>query len=757
MGYPGDDGGTRRTPGPESRALGRGPRPGVARARPRRRPAAGTGPVQDVWAPAAAPGPPRQPTAPLIRTPVPASRHVRRSREAPRPRARPAGPGHAPACSRAKPRSPGGADPRPAGTPGGDRDRAPRAARRRRRPRAAVRPSRTAPPPAHENAWRRPPRGAAGDEIQGGTRPPGRSGTGRRPADRCGARARSGRPGQAAAARSAATRRPPGHLTRCTRRASSRRGTRPELRTAAGRPGHSAGLGPDLAEPGYSQLAVSDPAADATATQTWAVLDEADAGRRVDQPAGRSRPARRTRRTRPGARRSPAAASRTAARRPARRRGPGRPAGRRQPPRPARHRARPGRPARPAPGPSPARLSRCAGRAPARRPAGRPAQPRGGHGRGPGHRQGTGGDVTEPGYRRVRHRRLRHWTAPAPAASDTTGLRQPRHGRIRHRRVRHRRDSGTGGFDTGGFDTGEFDTGGFDTGGFDTGGFGTGGFGTGGFEAATGTGGFGAPAEPGRRAGRDASPAGPPPRGSRSAARGRTPRKPRKPVSRVRMWLMPAGMLVLVGALITVVYLQFGTRHSGTTSAASATRHPAAAASSAPPRAVEAHHHPAGRPDGADPGRAVPGPVHARAPRSAVRTAQRASGRQLRQDGARRQAAGRAAQGRLHPGDAGQLPVHRAEDHGHHRRAQPGQRDRLGAGRQGDRRHRVHQAAARREGADPQPDEGHRPGGSRDQGPLPDPDLGRVHQPQGAGQARSSGRSWTPSPARWSAAPRTSA
>ena len=152
------------------------------------------------------------------------------------------------------------------------------------------------------------------------------------------------------------------------------------------------------------------------------------------------------------------------------------------------------------------------------------------------------------------------------------------------------RDTGgfdTGGFSTGGFDTGGFDTGGFDTGGFDTGGFGAGEFGTGGFAAAdTGTGGFSAPADSGTRAGRDTGPAGSPPRGSRSAARGRTPRQPRKPVSRVKMWLMPAGMLVLVGALITVVYLQFGPRQPGTSSAASATRHPAAAASaasSAPP------------------------------------------------------------------------------------------------------------------------------------------------------------------------------
>ncbi len=137
----------------------------------------------------------------------------------------------------------------------------------------------------------------------------------------------------------------------------------------------------------------------------------------------------------------------------------------------------------------------------------------------------------------------------------------------------------TGSFDTGGFDTGSFDTGSFDTGGFDTGSFDTGSFDTGGFD----TGGFGAPAEPGRRAARDASPPGTPPPGSRSAARGRTPRKPRKPVSRARMWLLPAGMLVLVGALITVVYLQFGTGHSSSTGAAPATRHPTAAASSAPP------------------------------------------------------------------------------------------------------------------------------------------------------------------------------
>jgi hypothetical protein len=50
------------------------------------------------------------------------------------------------------------------------------------------------------------------------------------------------------------------------------------------------------------------------------------------------------------------------------------------------------------------------------------------------------------------------------------------------------------------------------------------------------------------------------------------------------MWLMPAGMLILVAALIAVVYTQFGTGHPGhTTGAASASQRPTAAASSAPP------------------------------------------------------------------------------------------------------------------------------------------------------------------------------
>jgi hypothetical protein len=309
-----------------------------------------------------------------------------------------------------------------------------------------------------------------------------------------------------------------------------------ELRTAAGRANHSAGLGPDLGEPGYSQLAVSDPAADATATQTWAVLDEAQLGGEWTTPAAKAPSP-----TDAGAR-GPFEATDAAAANPAWYTGqPGaaEPAGLTGPA------AFPGQPPDfPGQRPDPARpdqaLSGQPGAPGSPRPGGRLAARRSreaaqdmapdttlapGTGGGPG----TAREFGRPG------------TAPGSGAGPGFGAEQS-------------------GRDTGGFDTGGFDTGGFDTGGFDTGS-------------------FGAPAEADRRADRDASPAGTP-RGSRSAARGRTPRKP---VSRARMWLMPAGTLVLVGALITVVYLQFGMGHPRTTSAASATHHPTAAASSAPP------------------------------------------------------------------------------------------------------------------------------------------------------------------------------
>jgi hypothetical protein len=363
----------------------------------------------------------------------------------------------------------------------------------------------------------------------------------------------------------------------------------PELRTAAGRPGYTAGLGPDLDEPGYSQLAVSDPAADATATQTWAVLDDAALAGEWTSPPGRppsqagpgtGQAGPGTGPAVPGARGPFDAADPAAASAPWQAGSPGAappsgltgPAGGQRPD-PAGP-GYPGAPGAPRPG------GRLAARR-SREAAMDAAQDT---------RQGTGGDVTSrdtggfgTGGSGLDSSGTGGVGTTDPGSRDTGGFDTG--GFSTGGFDTGGFDTGgfdTGGFDTGGFDTGGFDTGGFDTGGFDTGGFGAGEFGTGGFAAAdTGTGGFGAPADSGTRAGRDTGPAGSPPRGSRSAARGHTPRKPRKPVSRVKMWLMPAGMLVLVGALIAVVYLQFGPKQPGTSNAASATRHPAAAASAA--------------------------------------------------------------------------------------------------------------------------------------------------------------------------------
>jgi hypothetical protein len=355
-----------------------------------------------------------------------------------------------------------------------------------------------------------------------------------------------------------------------------------ELRTAPGRPGLGAGPGPDPAEPGYSQLAVSDPSADATATQTWAVLDDGDlSGEWTSPPAKPGQAGPGASPAGPGARSPFEAADAAAAgppwpgglpgaEPPAGLTGPAGP-GQRADPAPAGY---PGEPGAPRPGGRlAARRSREAAMDTAQDTAG-DTRSRDTGGLSPGGfgtgSSGTGGFGTGGVGTRD--------SGTGEFGTGSVGTRDSGTGEF-----------GTGGFDTGGFGTGgfgtgEFGTGGFDTGGLDTGGFDTGGFGTGGFDSeGPGTGGFGAPAEPGRRAGRDGSPAGAPPRGSRSAARGRTPRKPRKPVSRVKMWLMPAGMLVLVAALITVVYLQFGKGKSNTSSAGSAARHPAAAASSAPP------------------------------------------------------------------------------------------------------------------------------------------------------------------------------
>jgi hypothetical protein len=138
-------------------------------------------------------------------------------------------------------------------------------------------------PPAgdssRENAWRRPARTAAGDEIQGGfgeDSPPGLDGGPGGSLWRAGAFRTAG-PGGRGPVRGYPPAPgapdpvyPPGQFSRWNT---------PALRTAsvAGRAG--AGAGPDgtgVAEgqPEYSLLAVSDPSADATATQTWTVLDD---------------------------------------------------------------------------------------------------------------------------------------------------------------------------------------------------------------------------------------------------------------------------------------------------------------------------------------------------------------------------------------------------------------------------------------------------------------------------------------------------
>jgi len=672
MGYPGDDGGPpdTRAGAPRRTAVwDDGPDQDwpaqAADGRSRHR-----APSGDVWGPAAAPGPPRQPTGPNFpnastgqpgRPPQPGGAETTGP------------PGRGRTSHRRAPGPGGPADPRPSGNaePPRGRDDRNRDSRGRHggpsRGRGAAQSA--APPPAHEDAWRRPPR-RPGDEIQGGTRQPGQTGRGAQtggslwssgafrtagPGGRGPVRGYPPAPGAPDPVY------PPGQFSPWNS---------PELRTAAGLAGHTAGLGPDLDEPGYSQLAVSDPSADATATQTWAVLDEADLGGEWTSPpakppsqagpgTGHPGPGTGQPGTGPGpagaGSRGPFGATDAAAASASWQAGqPGSepPAGLTGPaggqrPDPAGP-GYPGAPGAPRPGGRlAARRSREAAAMDAAQDTAGDIRSRdtGGSGAGGfdtggfgtsgagtadrGSRDtggfgtggfGTGGFDTggfETGGLDTGGFETRGFDAGASGASgagtadrgsrdtggfdtggfdtggfdtggfDTGGFGASGAGTA-DRGSRGTGGFGTGGFDTGGFGTGGFgtggfDTGGFDTGGFDTGGFETGGFDTGGFEAAdTGTGGFGARADSGTRTGRDTGPGGTPPRGSRSAARGRTARKPRKPVSRVKMWLMPAGTLVLVGALITVVYLQFGPRQRGASSAGSASRHPAAAASAVP-------------------------------------------------------------------------------------------------------------------------------------------------------------------------------
>ena len=130
-------------------------------------------------------------------------------------------------------------------------------------------------PPSRENAWRRPDR-RPGQEIQGGPgSTPASGGSPSRGSLWSAGAFRTAGPGGRGPVRGFPPAPgapdpvyPPGQFSPWNA---------PALRTvgAAGRPGLAAGSGPDPSEPEYSLLAVSDPSADATATQTWAVLDDA--------------------------------------------------------------------------------------------------------------------------------------------------------------------------------------------------------------------------------------------------------------------------------------------------------------------------------------------------------------------------------------------------------------------------------------------------------------------------------------------------
>ncbi len=339
----------------------------------------------------------------------------------------------------------------------------------------------------------------------------------------------------------------------------------PELRTAAGRPGYSAGLGPDPDEPGYSQLAVSDPSADATSTQTWAVLDDAALAGEWTSPPGRppSQPAPGTGQAgpgtgpagpgtgpaAPGARGSFDAADPAAASAPWQDGQPGAAASNRltgpadgQRPDPAGP-GYPGAPGAPRPGGRlAARRSREAAMDAAQDTAGDVrSRDTGGFGTGGLDTGGFGTGGVGTADRGGRDTGSRDTGGFGTGGYDTGGFDTGGVGTA----DRDSRDTGgfstggvgtadrggrdTGSRDTGGFGTGGYDTGGFETGGFDTGGFGADEFGIEGFEAAdAGTGGFGARADSGTRPAAN-GPAGAPPRGSRSAARGRTPAQAGQP------------------------------------------------------------------------------------------------------------------------------------------------------------------------------------------------------------------------------------
>jgi hypothetical protein len=275
----------------------------------------------------------------------------------------------------------------------------------------------------------------------------------------------------------------------------------------AGRPGLAAGPGPEASQPEYSLLAVSDPSADATATQTWAVLDDAMLGEWSLPPAGTP--------SRPGAGENGRAGAGEGAQTGPRgffeaADGPAAPAG---PDAPPGFAAVPGY----------AGQAGTAGYPGGTGFPGQAAYP-GEPGYGETGYAGAAGYLGEAGHSGRSGNTGGNGEAGYPGHTDPS-LRAARPGG----RLAARQDRPPDGGET---------------------------------------------QEPGT---------GPVPiRGSRSAARGHTPRKPRKPPSRARMWLMPLVMMVVVIIGITVAYLHFAQRQAPGPAAAPAAGQSTASSSASP-------------------------------------------------------------------------------------------------------------------------------------------------------------------------------
>jgi len=287
----------------------------------------------------------------------------------------------------------------------------------------------------------------------------------------------------------------------------------PPTAGSAGRSGLGAGAGTDTPEPGYPLLAVSDPAADATATQTWAVLDDAQLSGEWTAPAGSAGVAGA------GAAVPDAVAADLlagdAAAGDSCPRGPFEPAG-----------GFPEPPGFPPPSgvPGPAFAGQ----------AGYPGQAGyADHAAPPGEtdyqgRAGFPGETGYPGQAAAGEPGYPGWPGEDDQSGET-GYPRPG-GRLA---ARQSRQAGLEAPPWAADDA---------------------------VQSMPGL----EPAGPGTGGRRPANvtpsggpPTGAPPRGSRSAARGGKPRKARKPASRARMWLMPLVMMVVVGVLIAVAYIHF--------------------------------------------------------------------------------------------------------------------------------------------------------------------------------------------------------